>query len=105
LRRRGQFKGVVVRPILSSAFNSRGRVDLVDMQSMPDGIYRSIMNYQDHLTRQLGSTRNYCFSGFTCNYWLRLIIVAVERVKLRKAAGFDEIPAEVLKSQTVIGIY
>jgi hypothetical protein len=28
------------------------------------------------------------------------IIVAVERVKLRKAAGFDEIPAEVLKNQT-----
>ena len=51
LRRRGQFKGVVVRPILSSSFNSRGHVDLVDMQSMPDGIYRSIMNYQDHLTK------------------------------------------------------
>ena len=51
LRRRGQFKGVVVRPILSSSFNSRGHVDLVDMQSMPDGIYRSMMNYQDHLTK------------------------------------------------------
>jgi len=38
LRRRGQFKGVVVRPILSSFFNSRGHVDLVDMQSMPDGL-------------------------------------------------------------------
>lgn len=32
------------------------------------------------------------------------IIVAVERVKLRKAAGFDEIPAEVLKNQTVIDL-
>jgi hypothetical protein len=51
LRRRGQLKGVVVRPILSSSFNSRGHVDLVDMQSMPDGIYRSIMNYQDLLTK------------------------------------------------------
>jgi hypothetical protein len=51
LGRRGQFKGVVVRPILSSSFNSRGHVDLVDMQSMPDGIYRSIMNYEDHLTK------------------------------------------------------
>ena len=37
LRRRYQHKGVVVRPILSSSFNSRGQVDLVDMQSMPDG--------------------------------------------------------------------
>jgi hypothetical protein len=51
LRRRGQFKGVVVRSILSSSFNSRGHVDLVDMESMPDGIYSSIMNYQDHLTK------------------------------------------------------
>ena len=51
LRKRGQFKGVVVRPILSRCFNSRGHVSLVDMQSMPDDIYRSIMNYQDHLTK------------------------------------------------------
>jgi len=40
-----------VRPILSSSFNSRGHVDLVDMQSMADGIYKFIMNYQDHLTK------------------------------------------------------
>ena len=32
------------------------------------------------------------------------IIVAVERAKLRKAAGFDEIPAEVLKNQTAIDL-
>ena len=51
LRRKGQRKGVVVRPILSSSFNSRGQVDLIDMQSMPDGNYKFIMNYQDHLTK------------------------------------------------------
>ncbi|CAC5399804.1 unnamed protein product [Mytilus coruscus] len=32
------------------------------------------------------------------------IIVAVERAKLRKATGFDEIPAEVLKNQTAIDL-
>ena len=32
------------------------------------------------------------------------IIVAVEGVKLRKAAGFDEIPSEVLKNQRVIDL-
>jgi hypothetical protein len=36
---------------VSKDFNSRGQVDLVDMQSMPDGNYRFIMNYQDHLTK------------------------------------------------------
>jgi hypothetical protein len=32
-------------------FNSRGEVDLVDMQSMPDGNYSFTVNYQDHLTK------------------------------------------------------
>ncbi|CAC5425906.1 unnamed protein product [Mytilus coruscus] len=32
------------------------------------------------------------------------IIVAVERAKLRKATGFDEIPAEVLKNPTAIDL-
>ena len=32
-------------------FNSRGEVDLVDMQSMPDGNYSLTVNYQDHLTK------------------------------------------------------
>lgn len=30
-------KGLVVKPLLSKDFNSRGQVDLVDMQSMRDG--------------------------------------------------------------------
>jgi hypothetical protein len=50
LRRKNPSKGVVVKPIVSKDFNSRGQVDLVDMQSMPDGNYRFIMNYQDYLT-------------------------------------------------------
>lgn len=44
-------KGLVVRPIKSSEFNSRCQVDLIDMQSQADGQYKFIMVYQDHLTK------------------------------------------------------
>ena len=50
-RKRPTTKGVVVRPILTSDYGSRGQVDLVDMQSMPNGTYKWIMVYQDHLTK------------------------------------------------------
>ncbi|XP_068237121.1 KRAB-A domain-containing protein 2-like [Palaemon carinicauda] len=33
--------------------NSRAQVDLIDMQSQPDGNYRFIFNYQDHLTKMI----------------------------------------------------
>ncbi|GFN83810.1 KRAB-A domain-containing protein 2 [Plakobranchus ocellatus] len=35
--KRSMTKYVVVRPILSKEFSSRGQVDLIDMQSMPSG--------------------------------------------------------------------
>lgn len=44
-------KGLVVRPIKSTEFNSRCQVDLIDMQSQADGQYKFIMVYQDHLTK------------------------------------------------------
>lgn len=50
-RKRPMTKGVVVHPILSKEFASRGHVDLVDMQSMPRSNYKWIMVYQDHLTK------------------------------------------------------
>ena len=51
-RKRPMTKGVVVRPILSKEFSSRGQVDLVDMQSMQSGSHKKwIMVYQDHLTK------------------------------------------------------
>lgn len=46
-------KGVVIKPIVTKGFNSRGQVDLVDFQSSPDGEYRWLMNYQDHATKFL----------------------------------------------------
>ena len=50
-RKRPTTKGTVVRPIVSKDFNSRGQVDLIDMQSMKQGEFRWIMVYQDHLTK------------------------------------------------------
>ena len=50
-RKRSAVKGVVVRPILSADYGSRAQVDLIDMQSMPNGQYKWIMVYQDHLTK------------------------------------------------------
>ena len=50
-RSRAKSKSVVVKPIRSSHFNSRCQVDLIDMQSLADGEYRWILNYQDHFTK------------------------------------------------------
>lgn len=47
-------KGVVVKPILSYGFNSRGQVDLIAFQSRSsqEG-YKFSINYQDHATKFL----------------------------------------------------
>ena len=50
-RKRLTTKGVVVRPILSKDFLSRGQVDLIDMQSMSYQSNKWILVYQDHLTK------------------------------------------------------
>lgn len=42
-------RGLVSKPILHKAFNSRAQVDLIDMQSQSFNDFRYIMNYQDHL--------------------------------------------------------
>ena len=44
-------KGIVVRPIISRELNDRGQVDLIDLQSTPDGDYKWLMNFQDHNTK------------------------------------------------------
>lgn len=43
--------GIVVRPITVEELNQRGQVDLVDFQSLPDGEFKFILNYQEHLTK------------------------------------------------------
>jgi hypothetical protein len=37
-----------VKPIISSTFNSRGQVDLINMIAYPDGKMKWILHYQDH---------------------------------------------------------
>ena len=36
------------QPILTKGFGRRGQVDLIDFQSMPDGDFKFLLNYQDH---------------------------------------------------------
>ena len=50
-RNRANSRCIVVKPIRSSDMNSRGQVDLIDMQSQPDGNFKWILNYQDHFTK------------------------------------------------------
>src|SRR5688572_22378367 len=45
-RKRKCVKGVVVKPIISRDYGSRGQVDLIDMQSMAYGTHKWIMVYQ-----------------------------------------------------------
>ena len=51
LKKKHLSKGIVVKPLSSSEFNSRGQVDLLDFQSNPDGDNKFIIVYQDHLTK------------------------------------------------------
>ena len=53
LKKKKVRKSLVVKPIVSHDFNSRCQVDLIDMQSQPDGQFKFILNYQDHLTKFL----------------------------------------------------
>lgn len=43
--------GIVVRPIISKDLNSRAQIDLIDYQSLPDGQYKFILHYKEHLTK------------------------------------------------------
>ena len=44
-------KGLVSKPILHTEMNSRCQVDLIDFQTQPDGKFKFILVYQDHLTK------------------------------------------------------
>jgi hypothetical protein len=37
-----------IKPILSRGFGTRGQVDLINFQSMPNGDFKYLMNYIDH---------------------------------------------------------
>uniref|UniRef100_A0A8C4SWK5 Integrase catalytic domain-containing protein n=1 Tax=Erpetoichthys calabaricus TaxID=27687 RepID=A0A8C4SWK5_ERPCA len=44
-------KGIVVKPVISSHFNSRCQVNLIDYQSQPDLKFKFLLVYKDHLTK------------------------------------------------------
>ena len=44
-------KDLVIKPMIFSEMNSRAQVDLIDMQSQPDGDVKWILVYQDHLIK------------------------------------------------------
>ncbi|GFU95976.1 KRAB-A domain-containing protein 2 [Trichonephila clavipes] len=50
-KQKGIKKGIDVKPMIFSEFNSRCQVDLIDFQSQPDREYKFIMVYQNHLTK------------------------------------------------------
>ena len=50
-RKKAVNHGLVVKPIISSYYNSRMQIDLVDFQSLPDGEHKWILNAQDHMTK------------------------------------------------------
>lgn len=78
LKKPTQKKNLTVQPIISKEMNSRGQVDLIDMQSQPDGDYKFIMVYQDHLTK-------FCF------------------LKSLKSKRMEEIAYNLLDIFTIIG--
>lgn len=51
MKRNKQHCHEVVKPILTQEFNGRCQVDLIDFQSRPDGEYKFVLVYQDHLTK------------------------------------------------------
>ena len=55
-RNNGSSRALVIKPIQSSDVNSRGQVDLINVQSYPSGSYKWILNYQDHFTKFLHLT-------------------------------------------------
>lgn len=49
--KKGVNRKLVIKSIISKDFNERGQVDLIDFQSLLDGKYKWILNYQYHYTK------------------------------------------------------
>lgn len=39
------------KPVLDEIWSDRGQIELIDLQSMPDGEYKWLLNYQDLVTK------------------------------------------------------
>ena len=42
-----------IRNIVTLGFGQRGQIDLIDFQSMPDGVFNYLLNYIDHGVKML----------------------------------------------------
>jgi hypothetical protein len=44
-----------IKNIVTDEFGARGKVDIIDFQSMPDGMFKFLLNYVDHGVKKLMS--------------------------------------------------
>jgi hypothetical protein len=74
-------------PILTHGFGARGQIDCIDLQSMPDGNFVYLLNYQDHGVKfmfsiPMTSKRSAAVAWAlleiftTCNCWREIILQA-----------------------------
>jgi hypothetical protein len=50
-KKRNKTTGITIKPIIETSFNKRAQIDLIDLQSIPDGEFKWLMVYQDHFTK------------------------------------------------------
>ena len=50
-KKRTVHKGLVVKPVRSETIFSRSQIDLVNLQTLPDGEYKYILPYVNHFTK------------------------------------------------------
>ncbi|CAH2097955.1 unnamed protein product [Euphydryas editha] len=74
--------GTAGKSMISDEINSRGYIDLVDFQSAPDGDYKWLLQYQDHLTK-------FCFLRPLRSKEVR--DVALEILKIFLEVGYPDI--------------
>lgn len=89
--------GVVVRPILATYFNERGQVDLVDMQTLPDGDYNWIFHYQDHLSKYHFLRPLKCKTALEVAHHLMQIFVDFGAPSILQSDNGREFTASVIK--------
>ncbi len=88
--------GLVFKPIISDDFNSRSQMDMIDFQSNPDGVYKWILHYQDHLTKYclLRACKSKCAKEVA--HWLFQIFIDFGAPKILQSDNGREFVAEVI---------
>ena len=86
---------LVVRPILTSDYGSRGQVDLMDMQSMVHNGFKRIMVYQDQSINSLTpvSVRRGTIRGAFQDYQAET--VSTQTFKLSRPERRVQVPGQI----------